>query len=138
MLGLSQADLARRAGVSTTGLNNIERGATDPKASTLTAIQKALETGVEFIAAGQLGVVMKSTPSNYVLKSNSAHPDEALARTRARNADEALLLLAADIAVGDKLEFCPTGDGEFRLEQSSGGFYDVEKSWDVRKVMRPK
>ncbi len=51
MLAISQAELARQAGVSTTGLNNIERGAADPKASTLKAIRAALEAaGVEFIA----------------------------------------------------------------------------------------
>jgi transcriptional regulator with XRE-family HTH domain len=51
MLGLTQADLAKRAGMSTTGLNNIEKGSADPKASTLKAIRSALEAaGVEFIA----------------------------------------------------------------------------------------
>lgn len=51
MLGLTQAALASSAGISTTALNNIERGAADPKASTLGAIQRALEAaGVEFIA----------------------------------------------------------------------------------------
>ncbi|WP_394889569.1 helix-turn-helix domain-containing protein [Mesorhizobium sp. AaZ16] len=51
MIGLTQADLARRAGISTTGLNNIESGGTDPKASTLRAIQTALESaGVIFVA----------------------------------------------------------------------------------------
>ncbi|HEV7254777.1 MAG TPA: helix-turn-helix transcriptional regulator [Mesorhizobium sp.] len=50
MLGLTQAELARAAGISTTGLNNIERGDADPKASTLRAIQAALEAaGVQFI-----------------------------------------------------------------------------------------
>ncbi|PAP92139.1 helix-turn-helix domain-containing protein [Mesorhizobium wenxiniae] len=50
MLGLTQAELAKRAGISTTGLNNLESGASDPKASTLRAIQTALESaGVEFI-----------------------------------------------------------------------------------------
>ncbi len=50
MLGLTQAALAKAAGISTTGLNNIERGDADPKASTLDAIQRALESaGVEFI-----------------------------------------------------------------------------------------
>jgi len=50
MLGLTQADLAARAGMSATGLNNIEKGSADPKASTLRAIQAALETeGIEFI-----------------------------------------------------------------------------------------
>jgi predicted transcriptional regulator len=49
LVGLTQAELAKRAGLSTTGLNNIERGVADPKASTLRAIQSALEAaGVEF------------------------------------------------------------------------------------------
>jgi len=43
MLGLTQADLAKRAGLSTTGLNNSRR------ASTLEAIRSALEVaGAEF------------------------------------------------------------------------------------------
>jgi len=53
MLGLKQSELAALCGLSTTGLNNIERGASDPKASTLAAIQRALEAaGVEFIERG--------------------------------------------------------------------------------------
>ena len=44
MLGLKQADLAELAGISKTGLINIESGASDPKASTLKAIQRALES----------------------------------------------------------------------------------------------
>jgi len=51
MIGMTQAALAGAAGISTTALNNIERGAADPKVSTLTAIQKALEAaGVIFVA----------------------------------------------------------------------------------------
>lgn len=51
MLGLTQADLAKAAGISATALNNIERGSADPKASTLLAIQRALEAaGVIFVA----------------------------------------------------------------------------------------
>lgn len=51
MLGLTQADLAKAAGISATALNNIERGSADPKASTLGAIQKALEAaGAIFVA----------------------------------------------------------------------------------------
>ena len=55
MLGLTQADLAKAAGISTTGLNNIERGIADPKASTLRAIQGALEEpGIVFQADGEM------------------------------------------------------------------------------------
>jgi transcriptional regulator with XRE-family HTH domain len=49
MLGLTQAELAKRAKISVTGLNNIESGQSDPRASTLEAIQSALElAGAEF------------------------------------------------------------------------------------------
>jgi predicted transcriptional regulator len=62
MLGLTQAELAKRAGISTTGLNNIESGTGDPKASTLAAIKNALESaGIEFIAenGGGAGVRLR-------------------------------------------------------------------------------
>ncbi|WOS62177.1 helix-turn-helix transcriptional regulator [Sinorhizobium fredii] len=56
MLGMTQADLAKLAGISTTGLNNIERGTADPKASTLRAIEEALEAaGAIFVAANGEG-----------------------------------------------------------------------------------
>ncbi|HEV7246585.1 MAG TPA: helix-turn-helix domain-containing protein [Shinella sp.] len=55
MLGMTQAELAKVAGISTTGLNNIERGNADPKASTLRAIQSALEqAGIIFQADGEM------------------------------------------------------------------------------------
>lgn len=63
LLGFTQADLAERAGLSATGLNNIESGGTDPRASTLRAIQEALEAaGVQFIAqnGGGAGVRLAS------------------------------------------------------------------------------
>ncbi|MDR3448915.1 MAG: response regulator [Alphaproteobacteria bacterium] len=62
MLSLSQRQLAKKAGVSVATLNNIERGAqTDPKISTITAIQQALESrGVEFTNAYEgAGVLLK-------------------------------------------------------------------------------
>lgn len=62
MAGLTQAELARLAGISTTGMNNIERGQADAKGSTLRAIQSALEAnGVEFIYedGGGAGVRLK-------------------------------------------------------------------------------
>lgn len=53
MLNLTQSELAKRASISTTGLNNIERGVSDAKTSTLTAIQAALEeAGIVFEPAG--------------------------------------------------------------------------------------
>ncbi|MBU3887210.1 helix-turn-helix transcriptional regulator [Methylosinus sp. KRF6] len=63
MLGMTQASLAEAAGISTTAVNNIERGAADPKTSTLVAIQRALEAaGVEFIPenGGGAGVRLRN------------------------------------------------------------------------------
>jgi predicted transcriptional regulator len=64
MLGLTQAELAKRAGISTTALNNIERGHADPKSSTLNAVQKALEgAGIVFVEenGGGPGVRLRKT-----------------------------------------------------------------------------
>jgi DNA-binding XRE family transcriptional regulator len=53
MARLTQAQLAARAGISTTAMNNIEHG-TDARGSTLRAIQTALEVaGIEFDADGR-------------------------------------------------------------------------------------
>ena len=65
MLGLTQADLATKAGISKTALIAIETATSDPKASTLSSIQRALEvTGVEFIAenGGGPGVRLRKIP----------------------------------------------------------------------------
>src|SRR5688572_16797721 len=60
MLNLTQAELAARAGLSTTGLNNIERGLSDPKTSTMSAIQRVLEeAGIEFTNGDEPGVRLK-------------------------------------------------------------------------------
>jgi DNA-binding XRE family transcriptional regulator len=62
MLDWTQRELAERAGISKTGLNNIERGSADPKASTLTAIWRAIEdAGVEFTNGDEPGVKLKAT-----------------------------------------------------------------------------
>jgi transcriptional regulator with XRE-family HTH domain len=52
-LGWGQAELARRSGVAEVTLKNIERGSSDPRASTLDNIQKAFdEVGVMFLDVG--------------------------------------------------------------------------------------
>jgi DNA-binding XRE family transcriptional regulator len=64
MLNMTQARLAELAGISATALNSIERGASDPKSSTLRAIQSSLETaGIEFLNHGQPGVRLASGTS---------------------------------------------------------------------------
>jgi transcriptional regulator with XRE-family HTH domain len=53
IIGWKQTDLAAASGVSEMSIKNIERGATDPRASTLLALQTALEVaGVIFMDAG--------------------------------------------------------------------------------------
>ncbi len=63
MLGMNQKRLAEKAGVAIATLNNIERGAqTDPKLSTMRAVQGALEKeGIEFTsdAMGSIGILLK-------------------------------------------------------------------------------
>lgn len=50
LLGWRQADLAEASGISAVAIKNIEREETDPKATTLTAIQKAFtKAGVIFL-----------------------------------------------------------------------------------------
>lgn len=66
LLGWSQQQLADRAIVSTNALNRLERGLVDSRASTLSAVEKALvRGGVEFIAADIKGEgVRLREPSN--------------------------------------------------------------------------
>jgi DNA-binding XRE family transcriptional regulator len=53
LLGWKQTDLATESGVSVMSIKNIERGATDPRASTLLALQSSLERGgAIFLDAG--------------------------------------------------------------------------------------
>jgi transcriptional regulator with XRE-family HTH domain len=53
LLGWTQAQLARAAGLSEVAIKNLERGRTDPRASTLTAIQEAFDrAGVVFLDPG--------------------------------------------------------------------------------------
>jgi predicted transcriptional regulator len=61
LLDVKQEDLADKADVSLGTLQNIERGISDPRASTLRAIQGALEKmGVEFDNDGGLRLAKKA------------------------------------------------------------------------------
>ena len=53
LIGWTQTDLAQASGISQVAIKNLERGATDPSASTLTSIQDALDhAGVIFLEPG--------------------------------------------------------------------------------------
>ncbi len=60
LTGMKQKELARASDVSLVSVRNIERGATDPRSSTLTALANALEAaGVEFTNGNSPGVRMR-------------------------------------------------------------------------------
>jgi predicted transcriptional regulator len=55
LIGWTQADLARASGVSEIAIKNMERGKTDPRMSTLSAIERAFaEAGVMFLESGDI------------------------------------------------------------------------------------
>jgi predicted transcriptional regulator len=55
LIGWKQIDLAKASGVSEISIKNIERGVTDPRSSTLSAIQAAFEkAGVLFLEPGDI------------------------------------------------------------------------------------
>lgn len=56
LLDWSQQELADRAIISLNALARLERGVVDPRASTLSAVEKALtKAGIEFLAASDKG-----------------------------------------------------------------------------------
>lgn len=65
LLDWKQSDLAAAAKISETTLANIERGATDPRMSTVQAIQGALEAvGIEFLGGEAPGVRLRKDAGN--------------------------------------------------------------------------
>jgi transcriptional regulator with XRE-family HTH domain len=66
LIGWTQIDLAQASGISQVAIKNLERGATDPRASTLAGIQHALDqAGVIFLEPGDtrdggIGVRLKA------------------------------------------------------------------------------
>ena len=61
LLDWEQTALAEKSGVSAVTISAIERGSSDPRASTLTKIQRALEAaGIEFTNGDTPGVRLRS------------------------------------------------------------------------------
>jgi len=67
LVGWTQAQLAANSGLSEISIQNIEKGATDPRASTLAAIERALEAaGVEFTNGGRPGVRFREAAPTHI------------------------------------------------------------------------
>ena len=83
LLNWTQAMLAHRAGISVVTLHMIESDHVDPRASTLRAVEAALEkAGVEFIGSERegLGVLLRRTkrmPAEWPTRSKRTPPPGA-------------------------------------------------------------
>lgn len=55
LIGWKQTDLAKKSGVSEISIKNIERGATNPRVTTLSALQAAFQkAGIVFLDPGDI------------------------------------------------------------------------------------
>ncbi|HAT34225.1 MAG TPA: hypothetical protein DCS82_00795 [Rhodospirillaceae bacterium] len=94
LIGAKQSDLAKASGISLATLNNIERGVGDPRASTLDAIETALQdAGVEMNADSLTETVRLTTlarPKAYETLSASQKILELLGPDSLTVADEIL------------------------------------------------
>ena len=70
--GMSQAELARRIGISAVAMNQMELGETDPRASRITAIAETLHVSTDSLLVGRQGE--GTTPTS---ASRGADRDEA-------------------------------------------------------------
>lgn len=92
LINAKQSELASAAGVSLATLNNIERGVGDPRASTLEAIQHALEgAGVRLEVDGvtqTVSLVTMTRPTAYDTFSASQRVLETLTKDRLLKVDK--------------------------------------------------
>jgi transcriptional regulator with XRE-family HTH domain len=80
LLDWSQQDLADKAIVSLNALARLERGKVDPRASTLSSVEKALmRAGVEFLPEGERGEGVRLTAP----ESSRRTAPKAISRKRA-------------------------------------------------------
>jgi transcriptional regulator with XRE-family HTH domain len=71
--GMSQAELARRIGISTVAMNQIELGETDPRASRITAIAETLRVSTDSLLLGR-----KAEGINPVSNNGGASHDDVV------------------------------------------------------------
>jgi transcriptional regulator with XRE-family HTH domain len=80
LLNWSQQELADSAIISLNALARLERGLVDPRASTLSAVEKALaDAGIEFLPEGEKGEGVR-----LALPQTGKQPKRPAKRSRAR------------------------------------------------------
>jgi transcriptional regulator with XRE-family HTH domain len=80
LLNWSQQELADSAIISLNALARLERGAVDPRTSTLSAVEKALtDAGIEFLPEGEKGEGVR-----LALPQDEKRPKKPVKRPRAR------------------------------------------------------
>ncbi|RED53261.1 helix-turn-helix transcriptional regulator [Aestuariispira insulae] len=121
LINAKQSELAKAAGVSLATLNNIERGLGDPRASTLEAIQRALESaGVTMESDGVHETVSLSTllrPTTYDTYAASQRVLELLTQDKLFKLDRLLFFVrwAHNVHEGDEPHrICLLAEGKSR------------------------
>jgi len=72
---ISQAELARRIGISLTSMNAIERGHTDPRASRIVAIARELGVSTDALLLGPAATTKRApTPTALRTRPRKAAP----------------------------------------------------------------
>jgi transcriptional regulator with XRE-family HTH domain len=81
---MSQAELARRIGLSKNAMNAIEAGETDPRASRITAIAKTLQVSTDSLLLGRQGEGTKPTATSRAVERDDTVQDTTHAATPKR------------------------------------------------------
>jgi transcriptional regulator with XRE-family HTH domain len=89
-VGISQAELARRIGISKNAMNDIETGHTDPRASRIVAIALALDVRTDFLLGLEIGYKRLKREKKIIgdLKETAHSTPAPLKRQRTRQAKQ--------------------------------------------------
>lgn len=123
LLGWSQDDLAKKSGLSEMAIKNLERGAVDPRVSTMTNVIQAFEhAGIEFLNSEGTGLRTRSAaalalhntasylrklPKNSFVRDGAAMWSEAEKHLRQQKLDELIVELEhlASLSLRDNVEY---------------------------------
>ncbi len=98
--GLSQAELARQLGISTSAMGMYEQGRREPSAATLVALSRTLGVTTDFLLTGELAARMDETAYAQMLENLVSAADKRLDKRPDRpfSRQELLLLFSALLA----------------------------------------